>query len=111
MVTPTPEALQRRSRSPSARASRVVTNHRAGPPTPNWLCRASGSWLRTPGTVSSQSPSDTLCLQGTEQSRRQPVESAEGEDEQHVAPTGDAGDQLDRLGAPRHHMDVGGRAD
>ena len=37
------------------------------------------------GSVSSQSPADTLYLQGAEQSRCQLVEAAEGEDEEHVA--------------------------
>src|ERR1700733_1025945 len=97
MVTATPESSQRRNSSARTLTSRVVMNHRAGPPTPNWLCRASGSLPSTPGNASSQSPADTLCLQGIAEARRQLVEATEGKDQDHVARARDPGHQVDRL--------------
>src|ERR1700686_1169696 len=105
MVTVIPEAVQRRSSSASTVTSRVVMNQCARPPTPNWLCRARGSLTSTPGYVSSQSPADTLSLQGIAEPRRQLVEAAEGEHQEHIAGASDPRDHVERLVARCHHVD------
>src|ERR1019366_9040119 len=95
-VTAIPDSVQRRSSSASTTTSRVVVNHRAGPPTPNWLWRASGSSHTTPGNMSSQSAADTLHLQSIAESRRQPVEPPQGEHQAHLPGSSHAHDQVDR---------------